>query len=105
MCDNRGLASSIRIIGEGKNIGLPISPNQIWKLFNRVRKVHPILEGAVPHGLRANAVIRLRESGHTGQQMSDMVGMSVEMIERYCRHQDKKAAAVQVLRAIREREL
>ncbi|WP_300019413.1 hypothetical protein [uncultured Roseobacter sp.] len=70
--------------------------------FDRERKKYPILEGAVPHGLRANAVIRLRGEGYTALQISDMVGTSVEMIEHYRRYADRKANGQVVLRDLRE---
>lgn len=88
----------------GKNAGKPFTTNQLWKVFDKVREAHPELHGAVPHGLRANAVIRLRQHGYTAQQISDMVGMSVEMIERYCRHADRKAGGQAVLRELKERK-
>lgn len=89
---------------EGKNTGKPFSTNQMWKVFNKVRGASGMLNGAVPHGLRANAVIRLRGAGYTALQISDMVGMSVEMVEHYCRHADRKASGQAVLRAYRERK-
>jgi len=36
-------------------------------------------------------------------QISDMVGMSVETVERYCRHADRKAGGQAVLRQMKER--
>ena len=36
-------------------------------------------------------------------QISDMIGMSVETIEHYCLHADRKASGQAVLREIRER--
>lgn len=87
---------------EGKSAGKPFSTNQMWKVFDGERSKHPILDGAVPHGLRANAVIRLRGGGYTALQISDMVGMSVEMVEHYCRHADRKASGQAVLRELRE---
>jgi integrase len=89
---------------DGKSKGKPFSENQMWKAFDRERKKHPVLAGAVPHGLRANAVIRLRSAGYTALQISDMVGMSVEMVEHYSRHADRKASGQAVLREIRERK-
>jgi len=86
----------------GRNAGKPVSTNQVWKLFDMARKTHPELAGAVWHGLRANAVIRLRQQGRTGQQISDAVGMSVEMIERYCRYADRKAGGQAILRSLEE---
>lgn len=87
---------------DGKSKGKPFSTNQMWKAFDRERKKHPILAGAVPHGLRANAVIRLRVEGRTALQISDMVGMSVEMVEHYCRYADRKASGQAILREYRE---
>ncbi|MGX0875975.1 integrase [Roseovarius sp. MBR-154] len=88
----------------GKNVGKPVTTNQSWKIFDEARRKQPELEGAVWHGLRANAVIHLRQDGHTCQQISDMVGMSVEMIERYCRYADRKAGGQAVLRDLKERK-
>lgn len=87
---------------DGKSTGKPFSTNQMWKAFDRERKKHPVLEGAVPHGLRANAVIRLRMAGYTAMQVSDMVGMSVPMVEHYSRHADRKASGQAILREYRE---
>ena len=87
---------------DGKSKGKAFSTNQMWKAFDRERAKHPILKGAVPHGLRANAVIRLRVAGYSAPQISDMVGMSVEMVEHYCRHADRKASGQAILRDIKE---
>lgn len=89
---------------DGKSKGKPFSTNQMWKAFDKERQKHPILDGVVPHGLRANAVIRLRGAGRTALQISDMVGMSVEMVEHYCRHADRKASGQAVLRDYREQK-
>ncbi|EDM71457.1 Integrase [Roseobacter sp. AzwK-3b] len=88
----------------GKSAGKPFSTNQMWKAFDRERKKYSVLSGAVPHGLRANAVIRLRGEGYTALQISDMVGMSVEMVESYSRHADRKASGQAVLREFQERD-
>lgn len=88
----------------GKSTGKPFSTNQMWKAFDRERNTHPVLKGAVPHGLRANAVIRLRVAGYTALQISDMVGMSVEIVEHYSRYADRKASGQAVLREIREQK-
>ena len=88
----------------GRSAGKPFTTNQMWKAFDRERANHAVLEGAVPHGLRANAVIRLRAGGYSAMQISDMVGMSVEMVEHYSRHADRKASGEAVLRELRERK-
>lgn len=77
--------------------GKPFSTNGWWKAFDAVRGAHPVLADAVPHGLRAVAVIRLRQSGFTTSQIVDMVGMSPPMVERYSRHADRKAGGEAVL--------
>jgi integrase len=82
--------------------GRPFTPNQLWKLFDRAREHHPGLGDAVWHGLRANAVIRLRQAGYSIGQISDMVGMSPPMVERYCRYADRKAGGQAVLLALKE---
>lgn len=87
----------------GRNAGRPVTTNQLWKVFNAARGEK--LSGVVWHSLRANAVIRLRRASYTGQQISDMVGMSVEMIERYSRYSDRKAGAEAVVREYPERKL
>jgi integrase len=88
----------------GKGAGKRFSTNQLWKVFDSFRDAHPEMDGAVWHGLRANAVIRLRQEGLTALQISDMVGMSVETVEHYCRHADRKAGGKAVLRAFQERK-
>lgn len=89
----------------GRNAGKPVTTNQHWKVFEAARKDHAELRPCVWHGLRANAVIRLRQGGMTALQISTTIGLSVEMVERYSRHQDRKAAAKAVLREFRERKL
>ncbi|WP_313349957.1 integrase [Paracoccus sp. (in: a-proteobacteria)] len=89
----------------GQNAGMPIDTKRLWKVFDSMRDDHAVMHDAVWHGLRANAVISLRQLGYTGQRISDAIGMSVEMVERYSRHQDRKAGAQAVLREYRERKL
>lgn len=88
----------------GKGAGKPFSTNQLWKVFDKLREDHPTLDGAVWHGLRANAVIHLRQNGVTALQISDMVGMSVETVEHYSRHTNRKAGGQAVLRDLQERK-
>lgn len=88
----------------GKGKGKPFSTNQIWKVFDQARKKHAILDGAVPHGLRANAVIHLRGAGYSALQISDMVGMSAEMVEHYSRYADRKASGQAALRELQQHE-
>jgi len=82
--------------------GRPFSTNAIWKAFDAAREDYPALKDAVWHGLRANAVIHLRQSGHSIAQISDMIGMSAPTVERYCRHADRKAGGQAVLLRLKE---
>jgi len=61
------------------------------KHFAAIRAKVPELTGTTFHGLRATRVIELRQRGATTLQIQDQVGMSPQMIERYCRFADKKA--------------
>jgi integrase len=83
--------------------GKPFSTNQLWKIFDKAREDFPPIAGAVWHGLRANAVIKLRQSGYSTAQISDMIGMSPPMVERYSRHADRKAGGQAVLLALKDR--
>jgi integrase len=58
--------------------GRSFTTNQFWKVFDKVREENPVLKEAVWHGLRANAAIRLRQSGYSCLQIGDMIGMSAE---------------------------
>ena len=60
--------------------------------FAEARDKIPELAGVTLHGLRATAVIRLRRAGLEVGQIGDIVGMSLAMIERYCRFADRKAS-------------
>ena len=45
------------------------------------------------------------QAGYAGQQISDTVGLSVEIVGRYSPLQDPKTAAQTVLRDYRERRI
>ncbi|WP_235890701.1 tyrosine-type recombinase/integrase [Pararhizobium mangrovi] len=66
------------------------------KLFSRhfaeARDQIPELAGVTLHGLRCTAVIRLRRANLSTGQIGDIVGMSLPMIERYCRFADRKTS-------------
>ena len=53
--------------------------------------------GLVIHGLRATAVVRLNQAGANSRQISDMIGMSEQMVAHYLRfsvQRENAAAAV-----------
>ena len=59
------------------------------------RKPHlQALQGLTLHGLRATAVVRLRRAGCSLPEICSMVGMSAQMVERYCRYSIQKENAL-----------
>ncbi len=83
--------------------GRPFSRNRFSLMFERERAKIPDLAGTTLHGLRATAVVHLRRSGLSTAQISDCIGMSIAMIERYCRFADKKASGQAALVNLGER--
>lgn len=85
--------------------GQPWTRSELSNRWMRYRDRQPALEplkaaGLVMHGLRGTAVVRLRRAGATVPQICDMVGMSPEMVKRYCRFSDQREnalAAVHIL--------
>ena len=72
--------------------------------FRDARDGIPELAGVTFHGLRGTRVVELRQRGATTTQIQDQVGMSLEMIERYCRFADKKANGKASVVALRRME-
>jgi integrase len=70
----------------------PFTRAHFWQYFDKARAKLPALADTTLHGLRATAVIRLRQHGLSTGQIGDVIGMSLPMIERYCRFADKKAS-------------
>jgi integrase len=73
-----------------KEDGHPWTREQLSNQWLRERDTKPALAplkaaGLVLHGLRGTAVVRLRRAGATVPQICDMVGMSPQMVARYCR--------------------
>lgn len=75
---------------EGRAKGKPYTRKLMDRHFKDQRDKIELLKDATMHGLRATAVINLRERGLTPLQIEDFVGMSHAMIARYCRFADKK---------------
>ena len=71
--------------------GQPYTRKLLSKHFMEARASIPSLAKVTIHGLRSTAVIRLRQTGLSTGQIGDIIGMSMAMIERYCRFADKKA--------------
>jgi integrase len=87
--------------------GLPWRKDDLTDHIERAREKHPELAGLVLHGLRGHACVQLRRAGLSGALISDMVGMSVPMVERYCRfsaqRENATAAIVHLQNAVQER--
>lgn len=71
------------------------------KHFAEARDKVPELAGVTLHGLRCTAVIRLRRAGLSTAQIGDIVGMSLPMIERYCRFADRKTSGQAALLSLK----
>jgi integrase len=87
--------------------GLPWKKDDLTDHVERARDKHPELAGLVLHGLRGHACFQLRRAGLSGVLISDMVGMSVPMVERYCRfsaqRENATAAIIHLQKAVQER--
>ena len=92
--------------------GLPWTRKDLSNHWERERDRNPELaeHRTIPlvlHGLRGHACVRLKRAGVTAIQIADMVGMSVDMVEHYCRFSVQKenavAAVIQLERTLRER--
>src|ERR1700733_1102623 len=70
--------------------GRPYTRNRFWDHFTSAIEDIPELAGVTLHGLRCTAVIRLRHAGLSVPQISDIVGMSLATVQRYCRFADRK---------------
>jgi hypothetical protein len=66
-----------------------------------------LLAGLVLHGLRATACVRLLRAGANTRQIADMVGMSEQIVGRYCRfsvqRENASAAVLHLDRTFSER--
>jgi hypothetical protein len=83
--------------------GKVYSRKLLTKQFSDACKKIPALAGVTFHGLRGTRVVELRVRGATTLQIQDQVGMSVAMIERYCRFADKKASGKATVIALADR--
>lgn len=88
--------------------GKTYSRKLYWKHFDEARENIKELADVTLHGLRCTAVINLRRGGLSVPQISDIVGMSLATVQRYCRFADRKEsgkAALVMLRTAKERKL
>lgn len=83
--------------------GRPYDRRLFWLHFKQAAKDVPELAGVTLHGLRCTALINLRRQGLELGQIQDIVGMSLPMIQRYCRFADMKASGQAALISLTER--
>jgi integrase len=83
--------------------GAPYTRNLFWDHFDQARENIPELANVTLHGLRCTAVIRLRQAGLSVPQISDIVGMSLASVQRYCRFADRKESGKAALVMLDER--
>jgi integrase len=62
-------------------------------------------KGLVFHGLRATACVNLRNAGSTAEHIADLVGMSVPMVEHYCRLSVQKENALHAVASLERARL
>jgi integrase len=82
-----------------KEDGTPFTRHQLSDQWTHERDTNPALAplkeaGCVIHGLRATAVVRLRRAGAPTGQIKDMVGMSEQMVNHYCRKSVQRENAI-----------
>jgi integrase len=63
-----------------------------WREFKKAIADIPELKGATLHGLRCTAAIRLRDAGLEVPQISNIMGMNMQTIERYVRFANREAS-------------
>lgn len=83
--------------------GATYTRNLFWDHFDQQREDIPELAEVTLHGLRCTAVIRLRLAGLSVPQISDIVGMSLATVQRYCRFADRKESGKAALVMLDER--
>lgn len=82
-----------------KEDGQPFTRPQLSDQWLRERDSNNALAslakaGLSMHGLRATACVRLRRAGANTGQIADMVGMSEQMVKRYCRFSEQRKNAL-----------
>jgi hypothetical protein len=82
--------------------GQAYTRKRFWEEFTEAIEDIPELDGVTLHGLRCTAVIRLRHAGLSVPQISDIVGMSLQTVTRYCRFADRKAGGKEALIKLEE---
>jgi integrase len=96
-----------------RDSGRPWTRKKLTNAWTYERDTNPALRplkelGLVLHGLRGHACVRLLRAGANTRQISDMVGMSEEMVARYTRfsvqRENASAAVYHLERTIKERK-
>jgi hypothetical protein len=75
----------------------------MWEKEALAAKGITVLEGTTLHGLRATAVVRFKRAGLSDTMIGDSVGMSVDMVARYTRFENKRESGKAALVLMAER--
>ena len=93
-----------------KPTGQPWTRTQLSDAWTKERDTNPALAslaGCTLHGLRSTAIVRLRRAGVSTGLISSLVGLSENMVNRYCRFAVQRdnaiAAVIQLDGTARER--
>jgi integrase len=91
-----------------KEDGQPFTRPQLSNQWMRERDTNPALaplraQGLSMHGLRATACVRLRRAGASTGQIADMVGMSEQTVNHYCRLSKQRENALAAVHYLDER--
>lgn len=77
--------------------GQPWTRTQLSDAWTKERDTNPALAplaGCTLHGLRSTAIVRLRQAGVSTGLISSLVGLSENMVNRYCRFATQKDNAI-----------
>ena len=102
-CRDGELGAAPRPVSVAQPRALLYTRKLLDKHFAEQRTRIPELAGTTLHGLRGTRVIELRNEELTTTQIQDQVGMSLAMIERYCRFADRKASGKASVASLAER--
>jgi hypothetical protein len=83
---------------------VPTSVHHLKRLLRQQKEHIPELADVTFHGLRATRVVELRRAGLQPTQIGSVVGMSSQMIERYCRFSNAKENSEAAVAALRRLE-
>lgn len=81
---------------DGRPWDTPYQPSQGWTYErDHIPALKPLADAnCVLHGLRSTACVRLRRNGCSEGLISRLIGLSLPMVSRYCRHSNQAEDAL-----------